>query len=144
MSAELQSPPRSFWIISVIALLWNAIGVVTYLATVMMSEATLAMLPEADQALQANVPVLVTAAYAFAVHAGTLASVLLLLRRKWAIPLFVASLAGILVQMGYGLAVSDLIELKGLGAAVLPAVIVGVAVYLATYSRKANANGWLK
>jgi hypothetical protein len=33
MSAPSESPTRSFWIISTVALLWNALGIVTYLLT---------------------------------------------------------------------------------------------------------------
>ncbi len=57
-------PPIWFWIISVLALIWNILGVSAYLAQAYMTDETLAALPEADQAIYANLPAWYTAAFA--------------------------------------------------------------------------------
>ena len=144
MSDNSSAPPRSFLVTSIIALIWNAIGILTYLASVMMGDEALAAMPEAEQALYASTPAFVTAAYALAVHAGTLASVGLLLKKTWAVPVFVISLIGILVQMGHGIFFTDLVATMGMGAVVGPVIITLVAVYLVWYSKDAQAQGWLK
>jgi hypothetical protein len=77
-------PPRSFYIIGIAALIWNLIGVMTYVMQVTMSDAAMAALPEEQQAFIQNSPVWVTAAYAIAVNAGALGCVLLLVRQSWA------------------------------------------------------------
>jgi len=43
--------PKYFWILSVLALLWNLIGVSTYLATVTISPEALESMAEAERAL---------------------------------------------------------------------------------------------
>ncbi len=144
MSDDSPKPPRSFLITSIVALIWNAIGIFTYLASVMLSDEALTAMPEAEQALYASTPAVVTAAYAIAVHGGTLASVGLLLKRAWAVPVFIVSLIGILVQMGHGIFLTDLVATMGMGAVVGPVIITLVAVYLVWYSKDAQAKGWLK
>lgn len=141
--SDSSSPPRSFWIISVLALVWNLIGILTYLMSVTMSEEALAALPEAERALYSDIPAWVTAAYAIAVFGGTLGCVALLLRKAWAVPVLVGSLIAILVQMFHALALSELIVVRGAGAAVLPLLIVAIAVYLVWFARSARARGWI-
>ncbi|MEO6447027.1 MAG: hypothetical protein ABIZ91_19300 [Gemmatimonadaceae bacterium] len=138
------TPTRSFWIISGLALLWNLIGVATYLMSVTMSPETIAAMPESERALYANVPAWVTSAYAIAVFGGTLASVGLLMRKSWATPLFVLSLIGIVVQMGHALLGTRLLEVKGASAAVLPVVLTVIAIYLVKFSTSAKQKGLLR
>jgi hypothetical protein len=144
MSAPSESPTRSFRIISTLALLWNALGIVTWLMTVTMSDAALAALPEAEQELYTNVPAGVTVSYAVAVFGGTVGSIGLLLRRAWAVPILGLSLAGILLQMGHALLASQLLAVKGAGAAVLPLLIVVVAALLLWYAVRARSRGMLR
>jgi hypothetical protein len=95
MSEETgNKPPRSFYIIGIAALIWNLIGVMTYIMQVTMSDAAMAALPADQQAFIQNSPVWVTAAYAIAVNAGALGCVLLLLRQTWAYLVLVVSFAG--------------------------------------------------
>lgn len=135
--------PRSFRIVGVLALIWNAFGIFTYLMSVTMGDEVLASMSEAERALYTDIPLLVTSAYAIAVFAGTLGSVGLLMRKAWCVPVFILSLAAILVQMGHALFISEMIAVRGIGAAVLPVLIVVVAALLVWYSREARAKGWL-
>ena len=141
--ALTRSLPRSFWIISSIALAWNLMGVATYLMHVMMPPEALAEMSEAERALIASSPSWVTGAYAIAVFSGTLGSVGLLLRKKWATPLFVISLLGILAQMGYTLLIQDTIEVLGASAVIMPLVIIVIGIYLVWFSRDAARAGHL-
>jgi hypothetical protein len=136
-------PPRSFWLIGIAALLWNALGILTFVMTVTMSDAALSAMAPDERALYTEVPVWATAAYAVAVSAGTLASLGLLLRKAWAVPVFVVSLVAIVLQMGQALLASPLLEVQGPGAAILPLLIVVIAVCLVAYSRSATARGWI-
>ena len=69
-------PKRSFWVISGIALIWNMIGIATYLMTVTISIESLELMPIDERTLYTEVPLLVTSAYAIAVFGGTLACIL--------------------------------------------------------------------
>lgn len=140
---ETRKPPRSFWIIASLALVWNAIGIMTYLMTIMMSQEALEALPEAERALYTDTPAWATGAYAIAVFGGTLACGALLLRKAWAVPLFVVSLGAILIQMIHALLMTSLLEVRGLSAVVLPLLIVLIAAYLVWYSRSAKKKGWI-
>ena len=124
--------------------MWNAIGIMTYLMSVTISPEALAELPEAERALYTDIPAWATSAYAIAVFGGTLASVLLLLRKAWAVPVFIVSLLGILVQMGHAFLMTEMLKIQGATAAVLPVAIIAIAIYLVTFSRSAKKKGWIR
>lgn len=134
-------PTRTFWVIGIVALLWNMIGVGTYLMSVMVSPETLGAMPDAERALYTDIPVWATSAYAIAVWGGALACALLLMRKALAVPLFIVSLIALLVQMGHGLFLTDLLEVRGATAAIMPLLIVGVGAYLVWFSRDARLKG---
>ncbi len=131
-------PARSFWIVSIVALAWNLLGVAAYLAHVSLSAEDLAAMTEAERALYTGAPAWVTGAYAIAVFGGTLGCVGLLLRKAWALPVFVASLVGIVAQMGYSLLFQDTIEVMGAAVIVMPLVVILIGALLVwfAYSRK--------
>jgi len=74
-------PATWFWIVSVLALLWNAMGDMAYIAQVTMSADALQALPEKERALYESLPTWATAAFAIAVWGSTLGCILLLLRK---------------------------------------------------------------
>jgi hypothetical protein len=137
------NPTISFWIIGGAALLWNLIGLMFYYKQVTMTPEDLAVFTENQQAFLLNAPIWATSAHAIAVNAGILGSLLLLLRRAWAVPLFVLSLAGIVVQDLHAFVLSDGLDVWGSEAIILPAIVAVIAVALVWYSRAAKAKRWL-
>ena len=77
-------------------------------------------------------------AYGVAVTAGVLASLFLLLRKAWAVPLFVLSLIGIVVQDLHAFVFSNGFEVWGPEGVILPAIIIVIAVALLMFSRNAK------
>lgn len=137
-------PPISFWVIGIIALVWNGFGVITYLMMQLFtSDAVSETLAEQEMAIE-SLPVWVTSAYAVAVWGGLLASLFLLMRKSWAKTWFLLSLLGVLVQSVYTFFLSNALADNGAGAFLLPIAIIVVAIYLYYYSGKAISNGWLK
>lgn len=136
-------PPRSFWIISVVFLIWNLLGLMAFVMQVTMSEAALAALPEAQQELYRNTPSWVNIAFAVAVIGGTLGCVLLLMRKSLAGPVFLASLLGVLAQLFHIFILSPALEVMGAGSAVMPSLVIAGALFLVLYSRKSVSAGWL-
>ena len=135
--------PTWFKVVAALALLWNLLGCVAFFFDLRLSPEDLAALPEAQQALYAARPTWAVAATAIAVFGGALGSVALLLRRKWAFPVLVLSLLGILVQ-DFGLFVlADGASLAGPVAVVLQAVVLVVGIGLVLLSRRGIARGWL-
>jgi hypothetical protein len=135
-------PPKHFWVLSVLALLWNLIGVATYLATVTLSPEALANMTDAERALYIA-PWWVTSVYAIAVFAGTFGCLALLFRKTWAFPLFIVSLIAVFIQTGYGLLMTEIIAVQGGAAAALPLTVVCVAIALVGFARAAAKRNWI-
>lgn len=138
----MNKPPRWFYVVAVIALLWNLLGCVAFIGDLRLTAADIAQMPAEHQALYAARPAWAVAATAVAVFGGVLGCIALLLRRKWALPLFVISLIGILVQ-DFGLFVlAKAATLADPVVVLLQSVVLIVAIGLIVLSRKANAIGW--
>jgi hypothetical protein len=138
-----RKPTTLFWIVTVVAVIWNAIGVMTYFMQVYMSEEAMAALPEAQQALYSVQPAWVTGAFAIAVFAGLAGSIALAWRSGLATAILVVSLVAVVCQFFYALVLSDMLAVMGPGSAVLPVVIVVIAAALVWFSAQAKSKGWI-
>ena len=136
-------PKAAYWIIAIIAFIWNVMGVMAYLAQAYMTDEAKQLLPEAERTLYDNVPAWATAAFALAVFGGLLGSLSLLLRKKIANLLFTVSLVGIIVQMSYNFFISNSIEVYGPGGMIMPIMILVLGIFLFMYSKNATTKGWL-
>ena len=136
-------PATWFWVVSAIALVWNLMGVMAYIAQVTMSPEALQALPENERTLMESVPMWVTSAFAIAVWGSTLGSILLLMRKKIATPVLIFSFVGILVQMYYNLFMSKSMEVYGPGGLAMPIIVLLFGAFLIWFSRKSTANGWI-
>ncbi len=135
-------PPTWYWIISIIALIWNILGVLTYLGQAYTTDEALAALPEADQNFYNHMPAWVTAAFAIAVFGGALGCIGLLLKKKWAYFLLIISLVGVLAQATYNFFLQDYITLSGLRI-LMPILIIVVALFLVWFSKTSITKGWI-
>lgn len=135
-------PNTLFWIVSVIALIWNVMGVMAYLGQVYMDETTLQNMPVEDQAYYANVPAWVTAAFAIAVFSGALGSIALILRKKVANPIFVISLLAVLAQSAYTFFIQKEIDLAGTRM-IWPILVITISFFLVYFSRDGVNKGIL-
>lgn len=144
MTNSSTKPPVWFWVIGIIALLWNLMGVNAYLQQAYQTDSFKAMYntPELLELVNST-PAWATAAFAIAVFAGALGCIALLLRKSWAKPLFLLSLIGIVVQMIYNLFISKAMEVYGPGAALMPALVIVVGIFLVWYSKKSAVKGWI-
>ena len=143
-AATSSEPPRSFYIIGIAALIWNLIGVMTYVMQVTMNDAAMAALPEDQQAFIQNSPIWVTAAFAIAVNAGALGCILLLVRQSWAYLVLVVSFAGIVIQNLYGYIMGGAVGVYGAAGVGLSITVILIGAYLIAYSKGAMNKGWLK
>ena len=144
MSDEsVSGPPRSFLVVSIIALVWNLFGVMSFIMHVTISPEALAEMPDAERALYETAPAMVTGAFAVAVFSGVLGCVALLLKRAWAVPMFIVSLVAIVVQFGHWLFMTEAMAVYGPEAVFMPVLVTVIAVFLLWYSRDAKSKGWL-
>lgn len=141
MAASL---PASFRVISIIALLWNLLGVAMFFLQTGMTAEDIAALPEAQRVVYEAMPSWLAVFYGLSVFAGALGSLGLVLRRRWAMPLFAVSLAAVLVQMSAIYALTPAWRASGASGLPMTLVIVGIAAFLFWYARRASARGWLR
>ena len=135
--------PKRFWIIAVLALLWNLLGLAMFVMQVTMSPETLAAMPAAQREVVEATPSWLDAAFGVAVASGVLGAVGLLLRGRWAVPMFALSLAAVLVQVLAGYLVTPAWAASGAAGLVLPALLIAIAIALLGYARAAARRGWL-
>ena len=135
MNTISKHPTLRYWVIAVLALIWNSLGVLAYLGQAYMSDDTLSSLPESTQLYYSNLPAWVTAAFAISVFGGLFGAIGLLWRKKWAYFLFVISLVAVVLKQVYDLFIQDYNEITGEGL-ILPVLVLAIAVYLVFFSNK--------
>ncbi|NER13665.1 hypothetical protein GWK08_09465 [Leptobacterium flavescens] len=141
--SETNKPPMSFWIISVIGLLWNLMGVLAYIGQAFITEEALELLPPEQVEFMNNTPAWVTAAFAIAVFAGMLGCIALLIRKKWATPLLILSFIAALAQTVHNFAMTNGYEVFGGTGLIMPVLVILIGIFLIRFSRSSTAKGWL-
>ncbi|RYC50287.1 hypothetical protein [Flagellimonas olearia] len=137
-------PPIWFWVVSGIALLWNLSGVFNYLNQAFNQQAILESINQAQREVFEGIPAWATAAFALAVFSGTIGSIGLLLRKKWAKPLFIISLVTAVAQFIHWLFVSNAVEAFGPSTYTMPIIVVIIGTYLIFFSKIGIQKGWLR
>lgn len=105
-------------------------------------ESIAAMTPEL-QAYYENNPMWNKLAYGLAVIAGTLGGVALLMRKSWAVPLFIVSLVCVLANNVYTYLFSGVGSSATASQVSLSAMVTLIAVFLWYYAKKAAARAWI-
>ena len=139
----MSSRPKWFMPVAVVALLWNAMGCMAYLADVRIGPEDVAKLSAAQQALYQTRPSWAVAATAFAVWFGALGSLGLVLRKRWAQPLLLVSLLGVVAQDLHFAGQLEAIRQSDSSALPLQGLVLLIAVLLWLLARRANREGWL-
>ena len=132
-------PPIWFWIISVLALLWNLMGVLAYLSRHFITEEMVAeMEPQLQYEMGIEHPAWYTALFAFAVFGGVLGALGLLLRKKWAYMLFlISSICATAQQIYY------VVTVEGTDK-IMPTLVIIVCMFLLWYSKHSIKKEWIK
>ena len=136
--------PVWFWIVGVISLLWNLMGLMAFAAQMTMTEESMAAFPPEQQELFKNIPTFVYLFFGLAVIGGVLGCILLLMRNKFAVPVLALSLLGVLVQYGHMFFMTRTMEVMGAGAMVLPALVVVISIALIPYATTCKQKGFLR
>lgn len=125
----------SFYVIGGIFFLWNFTGLAIYYQQMTMSAEVLASFGPVKAAFIAGTPAWANAAYATAVTAGFIASILLMLRKSWALPAFIVSFACVLIQDFESFVLRDVIGVFGSEAFIIPPLVIVIAVTEIWYSK---------
>lgn len=144
-AAMKSAVPWHLWVVGVLALLWNGYGCFDYTMTQTQGDAWLTGMgmTEAQMAYFHAMPAWTHAAWAVGVWGGALGGVLLLLRRRWAMPVFVASFLGWLAGAIYAFGLSN--GLEAMGSMWPMQVVIGAAcVFFVWYAWTMGKKGVLR
>ncbi|HKE94954.1 MAG TPA: hypothetical protein VKB34_11650 [Povalibacter sp.] len=137
-------PPAWYWVIAIVALIWMLFGVMAWVGDLMMNEAALAKMSEAQQQLYTSRPQWLFIVYAVAIFSGLAGTIGLLLRKGWSTVALAISLAAIVVQFGYTFLAMDAVRLLGAAAALpFPIVIFLIGLLLLWFALRARKSGWI-
>jgi len=139
--------PWHIWVVGVVSLLWNAFGAYDFVMSTTQGEAywrasgmTQPMIDYYNA-----MPAWMYGPWVIGVWGAVIGSILLLVRRKWAVQAFALSLLGAAISLIYGL-VNPMPDLPPAMAAmsVMPWVIVVIAALLLWYAWSMGKKGVLR
>ena len=143
MSRSSYKPNVLFWIIGILGLAWNAMGVKAYLDQAYQTEAYLANTPKEMLEIAANAPSWSKAVFAVAVFVSVLACIALLLRKRISRFLFLIGLLAVIVQTISTSFTEGIFKAMDTFNLVMFVMIPIVAFFLYFYSKSAANKGWL-
>jgi hypothetical protein len=136
--------PRHLWVIGGLSVPWNAMGAFDYLMTQTHNEAYMGQFTPEQLDYFYGFPAWLVAFWAIAVWGGLLGSLLLLLKKRLAVGIFLASLVAALLTTVYNYGLSNGLEVVGHPAAIaFSALILVVALLLYLYARAMRNRGVL-
>ena len=135
--------PRHLWVVGILAVLWDSVGAFDYLMTQTRNESYMGQFTPEQLEYFYGFPAWVVAFWALAVWGGLLGSVLLLLRKRVAVPVLLVSFVSMVVTAIHNFLLTNGMEVMGAGGAAFSVVIFAVALGLWLYARKMAEKGVL-
>ena len=137
--------PVWFWIVAILFLLWNTMGLMSFFAHTFISDEAMAAKPVEEQALYAEYPLWTTIVFAIATLFGFLAALGIVLRKKWAKPMTIVSLFAVIPQMIQNVFFTSAVEYYGtLKAVTMPILVVLFAMLILWFADFGKKKAWLK
>ena len=136
--------PRHLWVVGIFALLWNAMGAFDYLMTQTQNEGYMGNFSPEQLEFFYGFPSWVVAFWALAVWGGVLGAVLLLLRKKLAVGVFLVSFLSMVVTTVHNFFLSNGLEVVSHPfELVFSGLIFVFALFLYIYARAMKGRGVL-
>ncbi|MEI8214180.1 MAG: hypothetical protein WCI02_18685 [Planctomycetota bacterium] len=135
--------PNWFWVIAVVSLLWNLIGCIIFSSEVFAQEAIIESMTDVQKEWVRSTPNWIYFVFAISVGTGLAGSILLLLRKRLSVTLFAISLAAVLLQMVYTMLIAGGLQVMGPSGAVMPTVVILLAIAWLLFSLFCKGRGWL-
>lgn len=144
MNTEIESQvPKWFWAVATLALLWYLMDMSAFFMRTLMLQDMLKEMPNEQQNLYLSMPSWVNVVFAAEVFGGVLASLCLLLKRRWALILYCISIAGVLLQTFYVYFLSDAISVMGTAAIAMPLVAIVIGTGMIFFTKSAISKAWI-
>jgi hypothetical protein len=150
MTATVDTPraaaPWHLWVVGIVSLLWNGYGAYDYLMSKTQGEAYYRQLGATDAqiAFMNGYPMWMQVVWAIGIWGGVLGAVLLLLRTRYALHAFVASLAAFVVSLVYTYALSDGGQIQGQTGMIMSGLILISCLAFAWYAWTMTKRGVLR
>jgi hypothetical protein len=133
--------PWHLWLVGIVTLLFNAMGIISYLTTKLGMLAEMGLTPE-QIAFMESYPAWISAFWALGVWGAFAGSLLVLLRSKWAVAAMVVATIGLVgTTIGNYLAIDVPAAMQ---APALDVAIWAVTLFLLFYARRMAAAGVLR
>ncbi len=123
--------PWHLWVVGVLGVLWNLIGVVDFSATVTKFEPYMSNFPQEALDYYYSMPVWSFVVWGIAVWAAFIGCILILMRKSMAVAFLGASLGAFREDI---MALADIIPPEGLGNPIMMIAILGLAVGFLVYA----------
>ncbi|MDH4192298.1 MAG: hypothetical protein OEW21_19090 [Betaproteobacteria bacterium] len=137
-------PPAWFWVIAIVVLFWYLTDMSAFFMRVWSVDEVVKAMPANQQHLYRDMPLWVNVVFAAEVFGGVLGCIAMLFRRRWALPLFVVSILGVLSQAFHIYFLSDAIDTMGTPAVVMPLVAILIGTLMIVLAKSAIARRWLR
>ena len=132
----LSRPLGWFWLLAIVLLAWNVIGLVALLFDPVLGLGDVSKLASEQQALYAARPAIAFYGFVLATVAGTAGAIALLLRRNFALWLFIASAVGLVLQNAWLFADPSRLDAGVLGFQALVAGSIVLEIWLTLTAKK--------
>lgn len=143
MTTTATKPSISFWIIGVLGLIWNAMGVDGYINQAYKTARFKSYYTEEQLEIIFNLPSWVTAAFAIAVFSSAIACILLLMRKKMAKNFFLIGFTAVVVQTMYNIFMNPGKNMYGSMEYSMLLMIPLISIFLYWYAKKCADDGIL-
>ncbi len=143
-AAAAPKTPVWFWILAVIATLWNFMGVFDYWMTQLSVEAYLASFTDAQREYFTSFPLWFVVIWTVAVHLAFIASLAMFARTRFMAPMFAACIVMFVVNATYQYAFTPALEMMGTSGAIFAVVIFLSLIGLWWVGRIGVAKGFLR
>lgn len=137
-------PNTLFWVIAILALLWNIMGIFQFIMPLVNPEFMLEGYSNAAKELFNNLPSWYWIFFGVATITGLIACVTQLLRKRSAILLFLISMVAVFIVEGYWILGTDAVEIMGQEAVIMPLIVVVLSIVFYFLSKMFLSKGYLR
>lgn len=146
MNTRLSGPktPWHLWVVGILAVLFNAGGIISYTATELRLDAVMSQFSDAERAYFYGFPAWAVGVWAIGVWCAFLGSVLILFRSKWAVVLIALSFIGLVGTTYYEKTAEVPASLDTPGNMVFAIIIWAQLTFLLIYTWSMRGKGVLR
>jgi len=137
-------PNVLFWIIAIVALLWNLMGIFQFIGPMFFPEIVYEGYSQEAIDMFKNLPSWYWVVFGIATISGLLASITQLMRNKISVMLFLVSLITVIIVEAYYIFGTNVTDVLGQAAIVMPVIVAILSIVFYFYSKSAARKGWLR